>query len=72
MKKTKISEADHNRIQHGIRLLFKGVTVKYCYPPDKQEKATLTVLEQTALLADKRAVAQSFWVTNGEVFIDIS
>ncbi len=30
---------------------------KYGYPPDKQEKATETVLEQAAVLSEEWAVA---------------
>ena len=35
-----------------LRVLVKRILRKYGYPPDKQEKATQTVLEQAALLAD--------------------
>jgi type I restriction enzyme R subunit len=34
-----------------LRVLVKRILRKYGYPPDKQEKATLTVLEQAALLS---------------------
>ena len=33
-----------------IRLLMPRILRKYGYPPDKQEKATLTVLEQAELI----------------------
>jgi type I restriction enzyme R subunit len=33
-----------------LRVLIKRILRKYGYPPDKQEKATETVLEQAALL----------------------
>ena len=33
-----------------LRVLVKRILRKYGYPPDKQEKATQTVLEQAALL----------------------
>ena len=33
-----------------IRVLVRRVLRKYGYPPDKQEKATQTVLEQAKLL----------------------
>jgi type I restriction enzyme R subunit len=39
-----------------LRVLVKRILRKYGYPPDKQEKATQTVLEQAALLSD-------FWAT---------
>jgi type I restriction enzyme R subunit len=33
-----------------IRVLVRRILRKYGYPPDKQEKATQTVLEQAKLL----------------------
>jgi type I restriction enzyme R subunit len=33
-----------------MRLMVKKILKKYGYPPDKQEKATQTVLEQAKLL----------------------
>jgi type I restriction enzyme R subunit len=33
-----------------LRVLIKRILRRYGYPPDKQEKATQTVLEQAALL----------------------
>jgi hypothetical protein len=35
-----------------LRVLVKRVLRKYGYPPDKQERATQTVMEQAELLAD--------------------
>ena len=35
-----------------LRTLVKRILRKYGYPPDKQERATQTVLEQAELLAD--------------------
>ena len=35
-----------------LRVLVRRILRKYGYPPDKQEKATQTVLEQAAVLAD--------------------
>jgi type I restriction enzyme, R subunit len=40
-----------------LRVLVKRILRKYGYPPDKQEKATQTVLEQAALLSQGWAVA---------------
>ncbi len=40
-----------------LRVLVKRILRKYGYPPDKQEKATETVLEQVALLSNEWAVA---------------
>ncbi len=34
-----------------LRVMVKRILRKYGYPPDKQEKATQTVLEQAALIA---------------------
>lgn len=39
-----------------LRVLVKRILRKYGYPPDKQEKATQTVLEQAALLSAEWAV----------------
>ncbi|MGA2788306.1 MAG: type I restriction enzyme endonuclease domain-containing protein [Verrucomicrobiota bacterium] len=36
--------------QAQIRILVRRILRKYGYPPDKQEKATQTVLEQAKLL----------------------
>jgi type I restriction enzyme R subunit len=33
-----------------LRIMVKRILRKYCYPPDKQEKATQTVLEQAEVL----------------------
>ena len=40
-----------------LRVLVKRILRKYGYPPDKQEKATQTVLEQAELLSEEWAVA---------------
>ncbi len=40
-----------------LRVLVKRILRKYGYPPDKQEKATLTVLEQAAALSQEWALA---------------
>jgi type I restriction enzyme R subunit len=39
-------------VQAQLRVLVKRILRKYGYPPDKQEKATQTVLEQAALLTE--------------------
>lgn len=36
-----------------LRVLVKRILRRYGYPPDKQEKATETVLEQAALLSEE-------------------
>jgi type I restriction enzyme R subunit len=40
-----------------LRVLVKRILRKYGYPPDKQEKATLTVLEQAEVLSQQWAAA---------------
>jgi len=40
----------------GIRVLVRRILRKHGYPPDKQEKATQTVLEQAKLLCGDWAV----------------
>jgi type I restriction enzyme R subunit len=37
-------------VRASIRVLVKRILRKYGYPPDKQEKATQTVLEQAEML----------------------
>jgi type I restriction enzyme R subunit len=39
-----------------MRVLVKRILRKYGYPPDKQEKATLTVVEQAERLSEGWAV----------------
>lgn len=38
-------------------MIVKRILRKYGYPPDKQEKATQTVLEQAEVLSQEWAVA---------------
>ena len=40
-----------------LRVLVKRILRKYGYPPDKQEKATLTVLEQAEVLSEEWTAA---------------
>ena len=40
-----------------LRIMVKRILRKYGYPPDKQEKATQTVLEQAEMLSEGWAVA---------------
>ncbi len=44
-------------VRAGLRVIVKRILRKYGYPPDKQEKATQTVLEQAAVLSEGWAVA---------------
>ena len=39
-------------VQAKLRVMVKRILRKYGYPPDKQKKATETVLEQAALICD--------------------
>jgi len=43
-------------VRANLRVLVKRILRKYGYPPDKQEKATQTVLEQAEALAPEWAV----------------
>jgi type I restriction enzyme R subunit len=47
----------HIRAQ--LRVLVKRILRKHGYPPDKQEKATQTVLEQAEVLSEHWALAAS-------------
>jgi type I restriction enzyme R subunit len=40
-----------------LRVLVKRILRKYGYPPDKQERASQTVLEQAEVLSDAWALA---------------
>ena len=42
-----------------LRVIVKRILRKYGYPPDKQEKATQTVLEQAALFSEAWAAASA-------------
>lgn len=42
-------------VQAQLRVLVKRILPTYGYPPDKQEMATKTVLEQAALLSNEWA-----------------
>jgi type I restriction enzyme R subunit len=44
-------------VRAGLRVIVKRILRKYGYPPDKQEKATLTVLEQAEVLSEAWATA---------------
>jgi type I restriction enzyme R subunit len=41
-----------------LRVIVKRILRKYDYPPDKQERATATVLEQAAVLSEAWATAK--------------
>ena len=42
-----IDWAVRENVRAGLRVIIKRILRKHSYPPDKQEKATQTVLEQT-------------------------
>jgi type I restriction enzyme R subunit len=44
-------------VRANLRVIVKRILRKYGYPPDKQEKATKTVLEQAEVLSEAWAVA---------------
>jgi type I restriction enzyme R subunit len=46
-------------VQAKLRVIVKRILKKYGYPPDKQEKATQTVLEQAEVLSEGWAVSHS-------------
>jgi type I restriction enzyme, R subunit len=48
-----------DNVRAQLRVLVKRILRKYGYPPDKQERATQTVLEQAELLSDGWAAASS-------------
>ena len=46
-----------DNVRAQLRVIVKRILRKYGYPPDKQEKATQTVLEQAEVLSELWAVA---------------
>jgi type I restriction enzyme R subunit len=52
-----IDWAERENVRAHLRRLVKRVLRKYGYPPDKQEKATQTVLEQAEVLSEHWALA---------------
>lgn len=50
-RNTMIDWTVRENVRAHLRVLVKRILRKYGYPPDKQEKATLTVLEQAELLS---------------------
>jgi len=51
-KNVKIDWTVRENVRAQLRVLVKRILRKYGYPPDKQEKATLTVLEQAEVLSE--------------------
>lgn len=56
-RNTAIDWTVRENIRAHLRVLVKRILRKYGYPPDKQEKATLTVLEQAEVLSANWATA---------------
>lgn len=54
-RNTTIDWTMREAVQAKLRTMVKRILRKHNYPPDKQEKATKTVLEQAELLCDKWA-----------------
>lgn len=52
-----IDWAVRENVRAQLRVIVKRILRKYGYPPDKQEKATQTVLEQAEVLCEGWAVA---------------
>jgi type I restriction enzyme R subunit len=50
-RNTTIDWTVRENVRAHLRVLVKRILRKYGYPPDKQEKATVTVLEQAELLS---------------------
>ena len=50
-KNTTIDWTIRENVRANLRVLVKRILRKYGYPPDKQEKATITVLEQAEVLS---------------------
>jgi type I restriction enzyme, R subunit len=50
-KNTTIDWTIRENVRAHLRVLVKRILRKYGYPPDKQEKATMTVLEQAEVLS---------------------
>jgi type I restriction enzyme R subunit len=56
-RNTTIDWTVRENVRAHLRVLVKRILRKYGYPPDKQEKATLTVLEQAEVLSTNWATA---------------
>lgn len=56
-KNASIDWTQRENVRAKLRVIVKRILKKYGYPPDKQEKATQTVLEQAEVLSEAWAVA---------------
>jgi len=57
-KNATIDWTQRENVQAKLRVIVKRILKKYGYPPDKQEKATQTVLEQAEVLSEGWAVSE--------------
>jgi type I restriction enzyme, R subunit len=55
-KNTTIDWTRRENVRAKLRVIVKRILKKYGYPPDKQEKATQTVLEQAEVLSEGWAI----------------
>jgi len=56
-KNTTIDWTQRENVQAKLRVIVKRILKKHGYPPDKQENATKTVLEQAEVLSEGWAVS---------------
>lgn len=56
-KNASIDWTQRENVRAKLRVIVKRILKKYGYPPDKQEKATQTVLEQAEVLSKGWAIA---------------
>ena len=56
-KNVKIDWTIRDNVRAQLRVLVKRILRKYGYPPDKQDRATQTVLEQAEVLSEAWATA---------------
>jgi len=56
-RNTTIDWTQRENVQAKLRVIVKRILKKYGYPPDKQEQATRTVLEQAEVLSEGWAVS---------------
>jgi chorismate mutase len=57
--RTTIDWTVRENIRANLCVLVNRILRKYGYPPDQQEEATLTVLEQVEVLSPARAITRS-------------
>ena len=60
-KNASIDWTQRENVQAKLRVIVKRILKKYGYPPDKQEKATRTVLKQAEVLSEGWSVTVPAW-----------